>query len=94
MSLPKYNARRDENEPDIIRDLNAIGWECKPLSSGDLPDLLCRHRGSGRYELLEVETGTYKRRRKKEQLEMLKAWQIPIVKNFDEAARALGSKIS
>lgn len=91
---PKYAPRRDVTEPVIIAGLDAIGWECIRLSSEELPDLLCRHRGSGELKLLEVESGHYKRRRKQSQLDMLKAWSIPIVKTLDEAARAVGSKIT
>lgn len=94
MSLPRYAARRDRNEPDIVEGLEACGWECKRLSSEELPDLLCRHRGSGQLALLEIETGSYKRRRSKEQLAMLRAWSIPIVKTLDEAVRALGGRIA
>lgn len=94
MSLPRYAARRDAPEREIIRDLASIGWDCVRISSGELPDLLCRHRASGRYELLEIESGHYKRRRSDEQKAMLAAWSIPVVKNFDEAARALGAKIA
>lgn len=94
MSLPRYAARRDVTESVIVNDLEAIGWECVRLSSGELPDLLCRHRASGRLELLEVESGHYKRRRSKEQQEMLRNWQVPIVKTIEEAARALGAKIT
>jgi len=91
---PKYGPRRDLSEPDIVDKLEAIGWECVRLSSEELPDLLCRHRGSGRLGLLEVESGHYKRKRKKSQLAMLAAWSIPIVKTFEEAVLALGSKIT
>lgn len=94
MSMPRYAARRDTTEKSIVDGLEAIGWDCVRLSSGDLPDLLCRHRASGRYEVLESESGHYKRRRSPEQIEMLKRWQIPIVKTFEEAARALGAKIA
>lgn len=91
---PKYGPRRDLTEPDIVHDLEAIGWECVRLSSEDLPDLLCRHRTTGRYELLEVESGHYKRKREPAQLEMLAKWRIPIVKTLDEAVMALGAKIT
>lgn len=74
--------------------LEVIGWDCIRLSSGDLPDLLCRHRGTGQLKLLEVESGHYKRKRKQSQLDMLAAWNIPIVKTLEEAAGALGSKIT
>lgn len=90
---PKYAPRRDATEPEIVNGLEACGWECKRLSSEEFPDLLCRHRGSGRLELLEIESGHYKRKRKKGQLDMLAAWNIPIVKTLDEAIRALGGKI-
>ena len=92
--MPKYRARRDLTEPGIVDALNAIGWEVVRLSSEDLPDLLCRHRASGRYELLEIESGHYKRRRSDAQRAMLAGWQIPVVKTFDEACRALGAKIA
>lgn len=94
MSMPKYNARRDQPEGDIVNGLDLIGWDCIRLSSGELPDLLCRERATGRKELLEIESGHYKRRRTKAQLEMLQRWQVPIVKTFFEAAKALGAKIS
>ena len=94
MSLPKYRARRDTGESAIVDSLTAIGWDCVRLSSGELPDLLCRHRGSGELALLEVESGHYKRRRTKGQLDMLRDWGVPIVRTFDEAVAALGSKIA
>lgn len=91
---PKYAPRRDLTEPDIVNGLEVIGWECVRLSSEDLPDLLCRHRGTGQLKLLEVESGHYKRKRKQSQRDMLAAWNIPIVKTFEEAADALGSRIT
>lgn len=94
MSMPKYNARRDISEKDIVDSLEAIGWDIVRLSSEELPDLLCRHRASGRIALLEIESGHYKRKRSQSQLEMLRNWQIPVVKTFEEAARALGAKIA
>lgn len=92
--MPRYAARRDQNEGDIVAGLEAIGWDCKYLSSGDLPDLLCRHRGTGQLALLEIERGDYKRRRSKEQKDILARWSIPVVRTFEEAARALGAKFA
>jgi hypothetical protein len=92
--MPRYAARRDTTEKGIVDGLDAIGWDCVRLSSGELPDLLCRHRATGRLELLEVESGHYKRRRSPEQREMLAKWQVPIVVDFESAVRALGAKIS
>ena len=90
---PKYAPRRDVTESSIVDSLESIGWDCVRLSSEELPDLLCRHRGSGQLALLEIDGITKYRKRKQSQLDMLSAWKIPIVRNFDEAARALGSKI-
>lgn len=94
MGMPRYNARRDITEKSIVDGLDDIGWDCVRLNSGELPDLLCRHRATGELALLESESGHYKRRRTPEQADMLKRWQIPIVKTFEEAARALGAKIA
>lgn len=94
MSMPRYRARRDAPEPGIVEGLEAIGWQVVRLNSGELPDLLCRHRASGQLALLEIESGAYKRRRSASQREMLFLWQIPVVRTFDEAARALGAKIA
>lgn len=91
---PKYAPRRDISEPAIVDGLAAVGWDCIRLSSEELPDLLCRHRATGRYDLLEVESGHYKRKRKQSQLDMLSAWRVPIVKTLDEAVTALGGKIT
>jgi hypothetical protein len=91
---PKYAPRRDLTEPDIVTGLNSCGYDCVRLSSEELPDLLVRHRGSGQLKLLEVESGYYKRRRKKSQLDMLANWRVPVVKTLDEAVRALGGKIA
>lgn len=94
MSIPRYAARRDTSEPDIVNGLDLCGWDCIRLSSGDLPDLLCRKRSSGELALLEIESGHYKRRRTDAQRAMLAAWNVPVVKTFDEAMMALGGKIS
>lgn len=94
MSMPKYAARRDSTEADIVRGLEACGWDCVYLSSGDLPDLLVRQRSTGRLALLEVESGHYKRRRKQSQKDMLERWGVPIVTTLDEALRALGAKVT
>lgn len=77
-----------------MNGLDLIGWDCVRLNSGELPDLLCRHRGSGQLALLEIESGHYKRRRSPQQKAMLSSWNIPVVKTFFEAASALGAKIT
>jgi len=94
MSMPRYAARRDSTEPDIVEGLELCGWECVRLSSEELPDLLLRQRSTGRLALLEVESGHYKRRRKQTQKDMLARWNVPVVKTLDEAFQALGTQVT
>jgi hypothetical protein len=81
------NKRRDETEPDIVKALELAGWDVERLP--DHVDLLCRQRSTGRLALLEVEGITQYRRRGKEQLAFLKAWEIPIVKTPEQALKAV-----
>lgn len=92
MSLNRYAARRDETEPDIVRDLRKIGYQVRQQ---DTPDLIIRKPDwpPGLAFLLEVEGITKNRKRGLAQLGFLKAWRVPVVKTFDEAARALGAKV-
>jgi len=46
-------AKRDENEPEIIEALQAIGAKVKQLSQKDCPDLVVGFRG--RISLIEVK---------------------------------------
>lgn len=41
MSLHRYAAKRDENEPQVVRVLEACGWKVEKLSGKGVPDLLC-----------------------------------------------------
>jgi hypothetical protein len=93
VSLNRYAKRRDETEPDIIRDLRKIGYQVRQQ---DVPDLIVRKPDwpAGQVMLLEVEGITKYRKRGLAQLGFLKAWRVPVVKTFEEAARALGAKIS
>lgn len=91
--MPKYAARADSTQKDIIEALRKAGWEVhvirKPV------DLLCiKH---GRKELLEAKTATGKRnptakwRRDQEtQNEFCRRTNTPRVTTAEEALRALG----
>lgn len=82
MSLARRAKRRDENEPEIVKGLRQCGYQ---VQQQDFPDLLVRHRSTGELFVLEVQGITKYRRRSAKQLEFLKAWQIPIVCNVEEA---------
>jgi hypothetical protein len=45
MSVHRYAAKRDENEPDIIKALRAHGCVVWQLSGKGIPDLLVLHKG-------------------------------------------------
>lgn len=45
MSLSRKNPRRDQNEPEVVQALEAVGAEVWKLSGRGLPDLLVRFRG-------------------------------------------------
>lgn len=85
-------ARRDDTEPAIVDRLRELGYL---VNRQALPDLIVRDPRTKLIHLLEVEggkrTGTGKRR--PEQLEFLRAWEVPIVKTLDEALHALGARV-
>lgn len=82
MSLLRYAKRRDATERPIINGLRACGFK---VLQQDFPDLVVRRPIDGKIFLLEVEGITRNRKRDQAQLDFLRDWQIPIVKNFDEA---------
>lgn len=54
VSLKRWNAKRDANEPAIVDALEMIGVKVYRLSEASLPDLLCYHPRDG-FKLLEVK---------------------------------------
>lgn len=79
--------RRDENEPDIVTALEAVGAKVERL---DRPcDLLVRFRGLIR--VIEVDGITQHRRREEKQKRFLHEWEVPLVKTPEEALRAIGA---
>lgn len=84
MSLNRYATRRDVTEPAIVKDLRKCGFLVYRL---DFPDLVVKTpRG---IKLLEVEGITKYRRRSLKQLQFIKEWEISLVKNTEEALKAL-----
>lgn len=82
-------ARRDANEPSIIRALEAVGWLVVPLSGAGLPDLLCVRRGA--LVLLEVKTakGTVTTAQAGLFGRMLRwGYRVPVVRSPEEALAA------
>lgn len=51
--MRRYGAKRDTNEPEIVRALQLAGWSVFSLSQPGFPDLMCVRGGTVR--LLEVK---------------------------------------
>ena len=88
MSVTMRNGRAtvrrvDETQKPIVDGLRAAG--IKVVVIEEPVDLLARRPSDGRLFLLEVDGITKSRKRKQKQLDFIKAWNVPIVKNFDEA---------
>jgi hypothetical protein len=63
MPTPSYAARRDDVEPEVIRELQRLGCSVQPLSGKDIPDLLVGiplEDGTGVNVLVEVKSGKAK----------------------------------
>ena len=54
MGIPRYAARRDLSEAEIVGTLGAYGAQCWPLSAKGYPDLLVAYRGH--WYLIECKT--------------------------------------
>jgi hypothetical protein len=71
MPIPKYAAKRDENEPEIVQDMRELGAVVVLLNIPDEPDLLIAWRGV----LMLVEVKTEKGKLSAGQRECLRLWR-------------------
>ena len=53
--IPRYAARRDTTEPEIIMALEQMGFHVEQISAPGLPDLLLSR--AGQWLVAEVKTG-------------------------------------
>lgn len=83
---PPQKAKRDGNEPVIVKALEARGVIVERL---DKPvDLLCRYRG--RVFLAEVKAeGAYRDKRQVAQNEFVDLWQVPILRTLDDVVEVV-----
>jgi hypothetical protein len=82
-----FDAKRDANEQTIVADLEKVGAKVFRLSRPC--DLLVRFRF--KLHLIEVTNPENKyRKRAEEQLALLKEWNVPEVRNSEEALRVIG----
>lgn len=82
-SQPKYAKRRDDNEGDIIKALEAIGCEVEQL---DKPvDLAVLYRGQVKF--IEVKNPEGFNREEKSQIKFFKKWPGGFARNPEQAIR-------
>ena len=81
MGLPRRAARIDDNQPDIIRALKAVG--CSVEIIGKPMDLLICHRG----ETILLECKATDGRYTKDQVEFLARWpgRVIVARSAEEA---------
>jgi hypothetical protein len=88
LSLYRIDARRDDNEPDIIKELKKVGAKVEQLRQPC--DLAVTFRG--RHYLIEVDNPESKyRKRKQKQLDTFAKMRIPMVQTADDALRVIGA---
>lgn len=92
MPLPKYAAKRDKIEPDIIKALEFVGATVEQLSKRDVADLLVGFRGVN--YLLEVKSGAAGRVSDGQQ-NWQDSWRgmVAVVRSVDEALEVLGLEV-
>jgi hypothetical protein len=88
MTMPRYAKRRDATEPALVKELRQCGYL---VERRDFPDLNVRklHWPGALCVLLEVDGITQHRKRSAAQLEFLRAWSIPVVKDLSGALQVL-----
>ncbi len=88
MSLYRIDARRDDNEPEIVKALRKVGAQVEQIRQPC--DLAVSFRAQ--HYLIEVDNPQSKyRKRKEKQLATLERMRIPMVRTADEALRIIGA---
>lgn len=79
-------ARRDENEPDIVAALQALGWHVTKVSAPGFPDLVCIRPE----QVVHVEVKMPGGKMERAQVDLHEAWerhgvQIPVLTRPEDA---------
>lgn len=91
MPIPKYRAKRDRNESEMLKALKTIpGLSVVALSAKDVPDLLIGYLGAN--FLVEVKNKKGRNRLQKGQSEFIASWngQAAVVHTLEEILAILG----
>jgi hypothetical protein len=90
LSLRRYGAKRDDNEPKIIQALEAVGASVQRLSEQGCPDILVGYRRQT--YLLEIKKG--KGKLNDGQALWHRLWRglpVGVVYTVEDALRAIGA---
>lgn len=90
MSLPKYAAKRDANESEIITALKAVGATVVQISAAGCPDLLIGYRGA----TYLCETKARKGKLTPAQIAWHEGWdgnRVIVVRSVQDALIAIGA---
>lgn len=91
MPIPKYRAKRDYNESDIVRALKDIpGLSVVSLSAKNVPDLLIGYLGAN--YLFEVKNKKGLNKLQEGQSEFIDNWngQVAVARTLEEILDILG----
>lgn len=91
MPLPRYAAKRDRNESEIVRALKDIpGLSVVQLSAKSVPDLLIGHQGAN--YLFEVKNKKGLNKLQEGQSEFIENWQgqVAVVYSLEDILDILG----
>lgn len=95
----RRDAKRDDNEADIVEALTRCGHLVQRISGAGVPDLLVYSHSQGRLLLLEVKDGSKTPSARKltpAQQEWHRAWQsapIYVVESVDDALSACNKRL-
>lgn len=83
----KYKYKRDGNEAEIVKAMEAIGATVNKINGRDIPDLLVSYRG--KWFVMEVKTKIGKLREGQERFQQVNCAPVYVVRTSDEAIEVL-----
>lgn len=81
--IPRYAARRDTTEPEIIMALEQMGFHAEQISAPGLPDLLLSR--AGQWFVCEVKTGKGRLTKAQHVFHGAAKAPIPILRTVEQA---------
>lgn len=81
--IPRYAARRDTTEPEIIMALERMGFHVEQISAPGLPDLLLSR--AGQWLVAEVKTGKGRLTKAQHVFHGAARAPIPILRTVEQA---------